>query len=79
MGKKDEVLGIIKTGEYFDPGDPARLYTLLDMHDEAIYWLEKAYRERSVVMATLKNWWLWDPLRDDPRFIKIYNRMNFPE
>jgi len=77
MGNTDEVLQIIKSREYIDPGDAARLYTLLGMPDEAIFWLEKAYRERSAMMVTLKNFWVWDPLRDDPRFIEIYNRMNF--
>jgi tetratricopeptide (TPR) repeat protein len=79
MGKKDEVLPIIKSREFIDPIDPAMLYLLAGMHDEAIFWLEKGYRERSIAMISLKNFWLWNPLRDDPRFIEIYNRMNFPE
>jgi tetratricopeptide (TPR) repeat protein len=77
MGKKDEALQIIKSREYMDPVDAARLYLLLDMPDEAIFWLEKGYRERSVMMVTLKHFWIWDPLRNDPRFVAIYNRMNF--
>jgi TolB-like protein/class 3 adenylate cyclase len=79
MGKRDEVLPILKSREYIDPIDPAMLYTLLGMFDEAIFWLEKAYRERSIAMVTLKNYWIWDPIRQDPRFITIYNRMNFPD
>ena len=78
MGKKEEALQKIKSQDYIDPMDAARLYTLLEMHDEAISWLERGYRERSLMMITLKNW-MWDPLRDDLRFIEIYNRMNFPE
>ncbi len=54
-------------------------YILLDMPDEVIFWLEKGYRERSVMMVTLKNYWLWDPIRNDPRFVDIYDRMNFPD
>ena len=77
MGDKEEALQIIKSREYIDPGDAARLYTLLEMPDEAIFWLEKGYRERSVTLVTIKNYWVWDPLRNDPRFIEIYNRMNF--
>lgn len=79
MGNKDEALQIIKSGEYIDPMDAAKLYTLLEMHDDAIFWLEKGYRERSVMMVTLKHSWIWDPIRDDPRFIEIYDRMNFSE
>jgi len=77
MGKKDEVLQIINSEEFVDPVDAAELYSLLEMPDEAIVWLEKGYRERSVLMVSLKYYWIWDPIRNDPRFIKIYNRMNF--
>ncbi len=79
MGKGDEVEKTIKSMEFIDPIDPAMLYTLLGMYDQAIRWLEKAYRERSIAMVTLKHYWIWDPIRDDPRFIDIYKRMNFPE
>lgn len=77
MGEKDEVLQIMKSTKYLDPMDPAMLYTLLGMHDDAIFWLEKGYKERSGMMITLKYFWMWDSIRDDPRFIEIYNRMNF--
>jgi len=79
MGHKEEVLRTIKSETFLDPINPAMLYTLMDMPDEAVFWLEKAYRQRSLMMVTLKHLWLWDPLRDDPRFIEIYNRMNFSE
>jgi adenylate cyclase len=79
MGKKDEVLPIIKSREYIDPIDPALLYILLGMFDEAFIWLEKGYRERSIAMISLKHFWIWDPIRNDPRFIDIYNKMNFPD
>jgi hypothetical protein len=48
------------------------------MPHEAIYWLDKAYEERSVTMVTLKNFWVWDNLRDNARFKEIYAQMNFP-
>ena len=83
MGKKDEVLQTLneweKSGGYITPMDPAMLYALLDMHDEAIYWLEKSFQERAIMTVSLKFYWIWDSIRDDPRFIEIYNRMNFPE
>lgn len=77
MGKKEEVLSVINATEYIDPMDPAILYTLLDMPDEAIFWLEQGYQKRSVMMVTLKYYWIWDNIRADPRFEEIYNRMNF--
>jgi TolB-like protein/Flp pilus assembly protein TadD len=81
MGNKEEVLQILKdlerSGEYIDPVDQAKLYTILEMPDDAIFWLEKGYRERSLMMVSLKHFWVWDPIRNDPRFIDIYGRMNF--
>jgi hypothetical protein len=49
------------------------------MHDKAIFWLEESYRERAIMTVSLKFHWIWDSIRDDPRFIDIYERMNFPE
>jgi AraC-like DNA-binding protein len=51
---------------------------MLNEREEAIRWLEKAYQERSVMLVTLKNFWVWDNLREDARFQAIYERMNFP-
>ncbi len=82
MGKNDEVLQTLneweKSGEQINPMDPAMLYSLMDMHDNAIFWLEESYRVRSIMTVSLKFHWIWDPIRDDPRFIEIYDRMNFP-
>lgn len=78
MGKKEEVLAILKKTKYIDSSDPAILYSLLNMPNEAIYWLDKAYEEHSVTMVTLKNYWVWDNLRDNARFQEIYAQMNFP-
>ena len=77
MGKEEEALQNIYSVKFMDPGDAAYLYSLLGMNDEAILWLERAYRERSAMMITLKHAWFWDPIRNDPRFIEIYDRMNF--
>lgn len=78
MGKKEEVLTVMKKSKYVDSSDPALLFSLLNMPDEAMYWLDKAYEERSVTMVTLKNYWVWDNLRDNARFKEIYAQMNFP-
>jgi len=58
---------------------PATLYAMLEMQDNAMIWLEKSYQERSFWMIALKVSSNWDPYRHDPRFIEIYNKMNFPE
>ena len=77
MGKKEEVLQEMGSINFTDPGDVAELYVMMGMKDEAIQWLERGYRERSIMMVTIKHSWVWDDIRDDPRFIEIYNRMNF--
>ncbi|MEP0365438.1 MAG: helix-turn-helix domain-containing protein [Cyclobacteriaceae bacterium] len=78
MGKNEEVLAILEKTKFLDSSDPAILYSLLNMPEEAIYWLDKAYEERSVNMATLKTFWVWDNLRDNTRFKEIYDQMDFP-
>ena len=80
---EEEVLVTIKewekSGENIDPMGSAILYAMLGMQDDAMVWLEKGYRQRSHMMTSLKALWVWDPYRADPRFIEIYDRMNFPE
>ena len=50
----------------------------LGEHDEALKWLEAAYEERDVSLIWLKELWIYDPLRSDPRFQSILERMDFP-
>ncbi len=78
MGKKEEVLTVIRKTKFIDSADPAYLFSLLNMPEEAMYWLDKAYEERSVTLVTLKNYWVWDNLRSYDRFQEIYAQMNFP-
>jgi len=47
--------------------------------DEAFKWLDQAYEDREGLMIGLKIDPIFDPFREDPRFIKIYKKMNFPE
>ena len=50
----------------------------LGEHDEALRWLEVAYEERDIFLVWLKEMWIYDPLRSDPRFQDILSRMDFP-
>ena len=50
----------------------------LGEHEEALRWFEVAYEERDVFMVWLKEMWIYDPLRSDPRFQDILSRMDFP-
>jgi DNA-binding winged helix-turn-helix (wHTH) protein/TolB-like protein/tetratricopeptide (TPR) repeat protein len=49
----------------------------LKNRDEAFDWLAKAYQDRSTYMVWLKTDPLFDPLRSDPRFNPLMNRMGF--
>lgn len=55
----------------------ARIYTRLGDKDQALAWLEKAYKEHHWRMVGLKGH-RWDPLRDDPRYQELLRRMNLP-
>ena len=55
------------------------IYLGLGEHDEALRWLEEAYQEHGVSLVWLKELWIYDPLRSDPRFQSILERMDFPK
>ncbi|MGE5724610.1 MAG: winged helix-turn-helix domain-containing tetratricopeptide repeat protein [Acidobacteriota bacterium] len=53
----------------------ASLYALLGEKDQAMLWLEKAYRQRSPMMEFLKEASEFDNLRSDPRFGELLRRV----
>ncbi len=57
----------------------AYIYLGLGEYEEALRWLQMAYEEHNVVLIMLKEHWAYDPLRSDPRFKAILDRMDFPE
>lgn len=83
MGQGKEVTKMLEqwvsSEPHIDPIGPAVLYSLLNKPDEAVYWLEKAYLHRSFMMASLNFYHVWDPLRKNPGFIEIHEKMNFPK
>jgi tetratricopeptide (TPR) repeat protein len=58
-----------------DPGLIAGEYIYLGEKDQAFAWLNRAYAARSNYMSSLKVWSLYDPLRNDPRFIDLERRV----
>ncbi|MHC4596902.1 MAG: tetratricopeptide repeat protein, partial [Planctomycetota bacterium] len=80
-GRKDEAETLLKelheraASEYILPTFFAEVYARLGNTDEAFRWLEKAYRERNWAMLFLRHGRYWDPLRSDPRFDDLVQRM----
>jgi serine/threonine protein kinase/Tfp pilus assembly protein PilF len=84
-GQRDEAEAVLRQLEslsdqrYVSPVDMAMLHVGLDNIDQAIEYLEKAYEEHADRMSWIKVHPVFDPLRSDPRFQAILQRMNFPE
>jgi hypothetical protein len=56
----------------------ARIYAALGKNEDALRWLETAYRERAEWLVMVKVDMPLDGLRTDPRFQDLLRRMNFP-
>jgi TolB-like protein/class 3 adenylate cyclase len=82
-GDEETVLSVLKSWEetdaYIDPIAPAMLYAQLGKADDAVRWLEQAYRERSFQLVSLKFYWVWDPIREHEKFREIYANMHFDQ
>ncbi|HUU17108.1 MAG TPA: protein kinase [Sedimentisphaerales bacterium] len=84
-GRKDEAEILLQElkdkakSEYVLPIYFAALYGDLGNADEAFRWLKKVYQERHFGMFSLRIPSSLKPLRLDPRFDDLLERMNFPE
>jgi len=64
---------------YVSPYLIARHYADLGDKDRAFEWLETAYQGRNDLLLSLRTDFLMDPLRSDPRYAELVNKMNFPK
>jgi TolB-like protein/Tfp pilus assembly protein PilF len=64
--------------QYVSPYYVAIVYLGLGKNETAMNWLEKAYADRSNGLVFLRVEPELDPLRTNPRFIALQNRLNFP-
>jgi tetratricopeptide (TPR) repeat protein len=68
-----------RTTRYVDAYNIAWLYSVLGEQDEAVNWLETAYKEKSAEMYLVNVDPTLDRLRGHPRFEAVVKRMKFPE
>lgn len=74
------------TNQAFLPGNIAEFYATLGDKDRAFYWLEQAYAQHDLEMAStdaslehLNREFRLDSLRSDPRFKDLLRRVGLPE
>ena len=60
---------------YVPASSIATIHMALGDSEQTIVWLNRAYEQRDVRMTFLKVDHRWDPLRADPRFVAIAQRM----
>jgi serine/threonine-protein kinase len=85
-GRRNEALTILeqllkwieKEGTVTNYNNIAWVYGALGEHDRAFDYLERAYEEKDAELPLLKVDPFYDPLRDDPRFADLLQRMGFP-
>ncbi|HET9532008.1 MAG TPA: hypothetical protein VFQ92_16730 [Blastocatellia bacterium] len=65
----------LSTRTHVSPYNIALIYNALEMRDNALRWLEKAYEQRDPKMTFLKVEPKWNNLRNEPRFIDLMKRM----
>jgi len=70
-----ELLKLSET-RYVPPYNIALIYNALEMRNDALAWLEKAFEQRDPKMTFLKVEPKWNNLRNEPRFIDLMKRMN---
>jgi TolB-like protein/tetratricopeptide (TPR) repeat protein len=74
----DDLLERERAG-FIAPTAIANVHVGLGDADQAMFWLERGFEVRDGDMALLASWPAFDPLRGDPRFQDLLDRMGFPE
>jgi TolB-like protein/DNA-binding winged helix-turn-helix (wHTH) protein/Flp pilus assembly protein TadD len=80
-GRKDDATKILNElldlnkQRYVTPAALVNVYIGLGDKEQAFFWLEKAYEERSNYIVYLNVFPIVDPLRSDPRFASLIQRV----
>ncbi len=73
-GLLDQFLAL-SAQRYIPPYNIAVVYVGLDDRDKCFAWLGKAYQDHDVRLSFLRVDPKWDPVRSDPRFVSILQRI----
>ena len=55
----------------------ALYYCVLEDHELALDWLEKSFERHEVELTWLREEPLLSPIRNDPRYIELYDKVGF--
>ncbi len=83
QGKRPEALQIIKQLEQISGANLdqaqfiAKIYAVMNEKELAFSWLERGLTARAIA-AFYKDDPIWDPIRSDPRFADLLQRMGIP-
>ena len=84
QGRRQEALGAISQLEelsqrtYVDPRFITEIHIALGEKDLAFLWLAREYDQHSSVIPWIKSYWMYDPIRSDPRFGELMRRAGLP-
>ena len=84
-GRKDDANKVLNEllelnqSRYITPAALVNIYIGLGQRDQAFIWLERAFQERSNYLAYLKVFPIMDPLRSDPRFADLVQRVGLSQ
>ncbi len=65
--------------DYIYPTDLAKCYAVLGDNDKAVGWLEKGIEAKVPDLLSVKHAPAFDSLKNDARFQKVLEKINFPE
>ena len=80
-GRRQDALSLInelkqrRQKGYVPAGAFINSYLALGDYDQAFFWCDEAYKEQSAILQWIKVAPLFDPVRNDPRFVDLVHRV----
>ena len=84
-GQEDEARALLaeledrSAREWIPPMAISLIYANLGEIDRALDWLERSYDARGFWLVALRTDPAFDPMRSNPRFDELLDRLDFPE